>query len=290
MMYEFAANLARTTIPEHSASALMAAAARAAHLIVDAEPRIFADTLAETLLGAQADELIAYHRRHGDHVVLAGARAQATCRSRITEAAVAAGFERGITQYVLLGAGLDSFAYRSPLAFTVFEVDHPASQAWKRARLADAGIAEPSTVSYVPVDLEAGTVAKHLIRHGFDPARPAIVSWLGVSMYLTSAAVAGVLDALGGLAPGTEIVFDYMLPDRDRDANGRTYVEMVAPGTAERGEPWLTFLSVDDATALLARAGFRSVEHVRQRDLPVWDRTDALRPASLSVVGHARIG
>lgn len=117
-----------------SLTAQTAAAARAAHLIVDDEPRIFADTLAEAMLGERAEEFIAYHRAHGTHPVLAGARAQVTCRSRYTEDRLARGIEHGIGQYVLLGAGLDSFAYRSPLAgrVRVFEVDHPVTQEWKR--------------------------------------------------------------------------------------------------------------------------------------------------------------
>ena len=117
-----------------SLTALTAAAARAAHLIVDGEPVIFADTLAEAMLGERAEEFIAYHRAHGTHPVLAGARTQVTCRSRYAEDSLARGIEGGIGQYVLLGAGLDSFAYRSPLAgqVRVFEVDHPATQEHKR--------------------------------------------------------------------------------------------------------------------------------------------------------------
>ncbi len=117
-----------------SLTALTAAAARAAHLIVDSEPVIFADTLAQALLADRAEELISYHRAHGAHPVLAGARAQVTCRSRYAEDRLADAVGRGIGQYVLLGAGLDSFACRSPLAerVRVFEVDHPATQEYKR--------------------------------------------------------------------------------------------------------------------------------------------------------------
>ena len=119
---------------EPSLTALTAAAARAAHLIVDNEPVIFADTLAQAMLGERAEELISYHLAHGTHPVLASARAQVTCRSRYAEDRLADAIGRGIGQYVLLGAGLDSFAYRSPLAgrVRVFEVDHPATQEYKR--------------------------------------------------------------------------------------------------------------------------------------------------------------
>ena len=129
-----------------SRSALTAAAARAAHLIVDGQPTIFADTLAAALLGDRAEELIGYHRLHGTHPVLVGARVQVTCRSRYAEDALARAIGAGVTQYVILGAGLDSFAYRGGLLagrVRVFEVDHPASQEVKRAALAAAGIEVP---------------------------------------------------------------------------------------------------------------------------------------------------
>jgi len=118
-------------------TALTAAAARAAHLIVDGPPTIFADPLAHLVLAERADELLSYHRRHGEHLVLASARAQVTCRSRFTEDRLVDAIARGIEQYVILGAGLDTFAYRSELAarVRVFEVDHPSTQDWKRARL-----------------------------------------------------------------------------------------------------------------------------------------------------------
>ena len=117
-----------------SLTAFTAAAARAAHLIVDDDPPIFADTLAEAMLGERADELIGFHRAHGTHPILSGAWAQVTCRSRYTEDSLADGIGRGTGQYVILGAGLDSFAGRSRLAsrIRVFEIDHPATQEWKR--------------------------------------------------------------------------------------------------------------------------------------------------------------
>lgn len=135
--------------------------------IVDRPPMIFADTLALGLLGGQAGELVGYHRAHGSHVVLAGARGQVTGRSRYAEEALAAAVGRGVSQYVLLGAGLDSFAYRSPLAglVTVFEVDHPASQRDKRGRLA-AARGEPWLSELSPGQLDA-----LLRRHGWTPLR-----------------------------------------------------------------------------------------------------------------------
>ena len=293
-----------TNLP--SQTALFAAAARAAHLIVDREPVIFADELAAILLGEQAEEFISYHRLHGTHLVLSSARAQAVCRSRFTEDHLAARVRDGVSQYVILGAGLDSFAYRpqpaagGPAAggpagrgrIRVFEVDHPASQQWKRGRLAAAGIAVPDHVSLVPLDFERDPLAGRLRQAGFDPGRPALVSWLGVTMYLTQAAISQTLAEIGTFAPGTQLITDYMLPAALRDETGNTYADLVAPTAAERGEPWLTFLAPDDMSALLERHGFGAIAHVRQRDsvpAALWDRTDALRPAALSVLARATL-
>ena len=278
-----------------SQTARTAAAARAAHLIVDQPPAIFSDTLALTLLGDEADEYVDYHRAHGSHVVLTGARGQVVCRSRLAEDSLAAAIERGVRQYVILGAGLDTFAYRSALSRSVrvFEVDHGATQAWKRGQLAAAGITAPDNVTFVAADFETGTLAADLIRSGLDPAAPAFVSWLGVTMYLTAEAIGRTFAELALLAPGSEVVADYMLPAGMRDDAGNTYVELVGPSTAERGEPWLTFLSPADMSQLLAQHGLRPLRHVAQRDVgdaTTWHRSDSLRPVEISLIAHATVG
>jgi methyltransferase (TIGR00027 family) len=277
-----------------SQTALTAAAARAAHLIVDSAPVIFADTLASSLLGEQADELIGYHRAHGTHLVLSTARAQATCRSRYTEDRLARAAGRGITQYVILGAGLDSFAYRPGLAarVRVFEVDHPATQEWKRGRLSSAGVPVPDGVAFAGVNFESGSLARGLGQAGFDPSQPALVSWLGVTMYLTGEAISRTLTEISGFAAGTELITDYMLPAGLRDETGTAYAELVMPVAAERGEPWLSFFAPDDMAALLERHGFGMVGHVRQRDsvdAALWDRPDSLHPAGLSMLARATV-
>ena len=244
-----------------SQTALTAAAARAAHLVVDNEPVIFADTLAQAMLGERAEELISYHRAHGTHPVLAGARAQVTCRSRYAEDGLADAIGRGIGQYVLLGAGLDSFAYRSPLAgrVRVFEVDHPATQAYKRRvrGVADgAGTAGGAAggVRFVAVDFgrdSLGGAGAGGVRRG----QPALVSWLGVTMYLDESAIEATVSVLGGFAPGSEMVVDYMLPAGMRDAAGQMYADLVGQAAAEWGEPWRSVFTPEAMAALLARHG-----------------------------------
>lgn len=275
-------------------SARTAAAARAAHLIVDQPPVIFADTIALRLLGDEAGDLVGYHRAHGSHVVLAGARGQVVCRSRYTEDSLAAAIAAGTRQYVILGAGLDSFAYRSSLSgrVRIFEVDQPETQAAKRASMASAGIPEPGNVVFVPVDFEAAQLAGELVAAGLDRSEPAFVSWLGVTMYLTQEALRRTLTELGSLAPGSEVIADYMLPAALRDEDANTYVELVGPSLAERGEPWLSFLSPQQMSLLLISHGLTPLRQVAQRDIgdeTTWNRSDALRPNQLSLIAHAGI-
>ncbi|MEU5694408.1 SAM-dependent methyltransferase [Actinosynnema sp. NPDC020468] len=275
--------------PSPGRTALTAAAARAAHLLVDHAPIVFADDLAAPLLGDQADALLSYHREHGANPILATARAEVVCRARYAETAVLAAVRRGVDQYVVLGAGLDTFALRNPTAVRVFEVDHPAARAWKADREKAAGMRSPAVST--PVDLTRESLADGLAAVGFDLDRPAVVAWLGVSMYLDAATVDRVLGELGRLAPGSELVFDHLLPEGERDDVGDLYVRAVGPVVAAGGEPWRSFPGVAEATALVRRHGFGSVASVGQResvDAALWERSDSLRPARVSSLVHAR--
>ncbi|WP_433663244.1 class I SAM-dependent methyltransferase [Nocardia sp. CA-128927] len=277
---------------EHSSeTAVMAAAARAAHLIVDQAPLIFSDPLAVRLLGDRADELISYHRLHGDHPILSGARAQTAVRSRVVEDRLALLTEHGLTQYVILGAGLDTFAYRDHTkGLRVFEVDHPATQQWKQHRLAATAMPIPGTVSFVPVDFDDDPLADRLIAAGFDPTEPALISWLGVTMYLTWDAIDRTLATLSGFAPGTELVLDYLLPEHLRDEAGNTYAKFVGQVAADGGEPWLTCPTPEEMTVHLADHGFGPTKHLGQRDAidtELWQRSDSLTPAGLQMLAHA---
>ena len=273
---------------------MTAAAARAAHLIVDDSPYIFSDTAAEALLGEHAAELVSYHRGHARHPILSAARAQVTCRSRYAEDRLAEAVDRGVRQYVLLGAGLDSFGYRCPLAgqVQVFEVDHPGTQEWKRAALAAAGIGIPVSVTLVAADLGTDSLTGALQAASFNFSQPAMVSWLGVIMYLPRPAIQSTLASLAGFAAGTQLIADYMLPQSLRDEAGDLYVSQVGPAAADRGEPWLTFLSPAEMGGLLAEYGFAATEHVQQRDAvpaQLWDRKDSLEPIRLSMIARATL-
>ncbi|WP_265296016.1 class I SAM-dependent methyltransferase [Streptomyces sp. SHP 1-2] len=280
-----------------SRTALMSAAARAAHLLVDGTPSIFVDPLAQTFLGDRAEELLGYHRSYGGHPVLSGARTTAVTRSRYTEDRLAELADRGVDQYVILGAGLDSFAFRSELAddVRVFEVDKPTTQDWKRALLVETGTTVPPSAFFVPFDFEkesARSLTGHLARAGFDPGRPALVSWLGVTMYLTSEAIRQTLAVVGGFAPGSELIVEHILPAGLRDEAGQSYAEGVMAAAAEQGEPWRTFLSVEQMDALLLEHRLQPTEYARQRetiDPAEWERSDTLRPFELSVLARASV-
>ena len=250
-----------------SQTALAAAAARAAHLVVDREPLFFRDPVAADLIGEPGAEMVGYHRRSGDHIVLAGTRTQVTVRSRWTERRLAELTDGGLDQYVILGAGLDSFAYRSPLVgrMRVFEVDHPATQRWKRDLLGAASITPPDGLTFVGVDLETDPLPDRLAAEGFDLSRPALVSWLGVSMYLTADAVAATLATVGGLAAGTELVMEYALPPELRDQTGQAYADFALPVAEERGEPWRSFFTPGQLSGLLEANGMTVAEQARQR-------------------------
>ncbi|GAA1889533.1 class I SAM-dependent methyltransferase [Asanoa iriomotensis] len=271
-----------------SRTALFAAAARAAHRIVDGAPRILDDHLAAPLLGDHADELIDYHRKHGDHPILAGARAQTVLRSAYTERALTAFVHRGPSQYLVLGAGLDSSPYRLDLGGTeIYEVDHPATSSAKQAALATAGV-DPRGVTFVPVDLAAGEPIPTL-----DRTHPTFVSWLGVVMYLSPDEVARTVSSLADtLAPGSELVFDHLLPPALRDAEGNAYAQQVAAVAAADGEPWRSTFTPSEATDLLKTHGWEVRAQPDARAMvpeETWNRTDALHPLGLSTLAHARL-
>lgn len=207
-------------------------------------------------------------------------------RARYIEEMVAEQAAAGIAQYVILGAGLDTFAQRrGDLAsrMQVFEIDQPGTQAWKRQRLDDLGYGVPSWLHLVPVDFEAGRAwLDALTEAGFERARPAIVASTGVSMYLTRDAVAALLREVASLAPGSVLAMSYLLPIEMSDPRERSAVEGAARGAAASGTPWLSFFTPEEMLDLAREAGFLRVEHVSGADLSTRyfaARNDGLRPS-----------
>jgi methyltransferase (TIGR00027 family) len=262
--------------------------------VVDREPFIFEDHVAQRLLDPQGEAMIGYHRSSGSHPILAGTRLAVTTRSRYAEERLATAVARGVDQYVILGAGLDSFAYRSPLAdrLRIFELDASATQEWKIARLAATRTEPRGEACMVPIDLRTDAIADRLAAAGFRSDQPAFVSWLGASFYLDTSALESTLRALGQLAPGTELVFDYVLTPVLRDAGGETYAALAKPVAEQSGEPWMSELTPDQVAGLLVECGFEVLEQVGQRgsvDARFWERSDGLAPSELWMLVHAVI-
>lgn len=242
---------------EPSRTALGAALHRAAHQLLDAPP-LFADPLALRIVGPEAEsELRAGAGRHAE-ASSAPLRALIAARSRFTEDGFAAARERGVHQYVVLGAGLDTFAYRQApdRHLAVYEVDHPATQAWKREQLRSGAIEAGAHVRYAPVDFETETLADGLARAGFDAGQPAYFAWLGVVPYLTDTAVMATLRFVADLPRESTIVFDYAEPP-DGNAGG---ISDLAQRVAALGEPFRSFYTPDALARELSRVGFSQVE------------------------------
>jgi methyltransferase (TIGR00027 family) len=240
---------------------------RAAHQLVDGEPRILVDAPIVQMVGAQAVEQIRAYASELQSPGSRGLRAHLVLRSRFAEDQLAAAVERGVRQLVILGAGLDTFAYRQPAwarALRIIEVDQPATQANKRERLSGAGIEIPSNVTLAPVDFETTSLRQALESNGVDLSTPVFFSWLGVTMYLTESAVDAVLRTVASLAPGSEIVFTFSQPPATDDNPTDGYTPSLAEAAAAMGEPWLTYFNVPALEAKLREFGFSDVDFLTQ--------------------------
>jgi methyltransferase (TIGR00027 family) len=249
---------------EPSRTAFGVALYRAAHQVLE-DARFFKDPLALPILGIQPDAIRATPE---EHYARRGIRFFVVARSAIAEGCLRQGVEeRGVRQLVILGAGLDTFAYRNQFGdrLKVFEVDHPATQAWKRSRLAEAGIAIPPSLTYAPVDFERDNLADQLAAAGLDPAVRTFFTWLGVVPYLTKDAIAGTLRQIAAHPAGAEVVFDYSEPREDLDPTLRAYYDERAARVAAIGEPFLSFFKPADLHGLLLAQGFTEIDDL---DLP----------------------
>ncbi|MBL1097633.1 class I SAM-dependent methyltransferase [Streptomyces coffeae] len=249
-----------------SITARAAAALRAAHQELEGG-RVFQDPLALRILGADTDDPVVAvaFRPEGER-----SRLTVAARARFAEDAVAAAVERGVRQCVVLGAGLDTFGCRNPhtsAGLRVFEVDHPATQEWKRHRLAESGIAVPPSLTFAPVDFERSGPAEGLGAAGFDAGRPAFFVWLGVVPYLTRAAVFDTLGFIAGLPAGSGVVFDYGEPSGSLPPEQRAVREARAAWVAEAGEPFLSHFTPEELVSALHGLRFSAIEDIGYGDL-----------------------
>lgn len=243
-----------------SQTARGAAAYRAVHQTLDGGS-IFRDPFALRILDeetrARLDDVAADESLRPMRLLIAA-------RSRFSEEMLSVSVARGVRQVVVLGAGLDTFALRNPhtdVGVRVFEVDYPATQAWKRERLKDAGIESPASLIFAPVDFERQSLADGLASAGFQSNRPAFFQWLGVVPYLTRDAVAATLAFIAGV-PDSEVVFDYAEPFENYRPERRASMMAVAARAAARGEPWLSLFDPADMDGLLRANAFAAVEDI----------------------------
>lgn len=243
---------------EPSQTARGAATYRAIHQILEGGV-IFADPFAVPIVDEEArptlDQLAA-------DPSLRPMRLFIVARSRFSEDTLAISVARGVRQVVVLGAGLDTFSLRNPFAqegVRVFEVDYPATQAWKRDRLAQAGFALPASLTFAPVDFERQSLGEGLAKAGFEHHRPAFFQWLGVVPYLTREAVSATLDFIATI-PASAVVFDYTEPFEKHAPDRRANLMATAARAAARGEPWLSFFNPCELSALLREKGFADIE------------------------------
>ena len=238
-----------------------AAALRALHQVLD-EPRILDDPIAGRLVGQHEVDrqkkiarLLPFLKRLRAHFAM---------RSRYAEDCLAESIDRGVRQYVLLGAGLDTFAYRQPPwanQLRVFEVDHPATQEWKREKLAAAQASIPANLTFAGVDFEKVSLREGLVSAGLDFSVPTFFSCLGVTQYLTAASFEGSLKLVASMPAGSEIVFSFVVAASDLSNGERFFVGLFAAIAAASREPWLSRFDPRELADKLTALGFSKVIH-----------------------------
>ena len=271
-------------IPDNTA--VRVALWRALHVLVDAAPHVLVDEIGLKL--AAPDE--GWRDRPDMHPEFTKIfRASILARARFIEDLVLEQAARGVNQYVILGAGLDSFVQRRPemaSQLKVFEIDQPGTQAWKRRRLIELGFGIPEWLKLVPVNFEANeSWWEKLKASGFDASMPAVVVSTGVSMYLTKEAVLATLRQAAALAPGSTFAMTFLLPIEMVDPEVRPGLERALKGAAASGTPFRSFFTPTEMLTLAHEAGFKEVQHVSSASLArryFANRTDGLRPPNHS--------
>jgi methyltransferase (TIGR00027 family) len=260
---------------------------RAAHQLYDARPLVLDDPIALRILGPHAEEIARTPGRNPERKprpFSIALRAFIVARSRYAEDLLGQAVQRGVTQYVLLGAGLDTFAHRNPYPrLRVFEVDHPATQQWKRELLHASGLADPPNLTYVPVDFERQSLSAQLAAVGFDPASPSFFAWLGVVPYLTLDAFRATVRFIAAQPQGSGLVFDYAQPRSALPPREQLAFDSLAARVHLAGEAFQLFLTPPRVAAELA--AFYDLEDLGSPEIN--ERYFASRSDGLRAIGNA---
>src|SRR5215471_2055471 len=250
---------------EPSRMALMVARQRAAHQLLD-HGAILDDSFAMKILREDDSHLLQFANQHP---LASIGRLLTAARSRIAEDALSRAVERGVRQIVILGAGLDTFALRNPHGarqIRIYEVDHPATQAWKRQRLAEAQLALPPWLILVPVDFERDDLGEMLVGAGFQQNSPAFFTWLGVVPYLTQDAIGSTLDYMASIQ-NSEVVFDYMEPPQAFSEEMRELVTKRTEQLEKMDERWASRFEPAGMAAILRSHGFCDIEDINYQEI-----------------------
>ncbi len=265
-----------------SKTALGVAIRRAAHQLID-KPPVLDDPIAMRLIGEGHPRLM----ERAMHPVGRDFRGFMAARSRYAEDRLAEAVSNGVTQYVVLGAGLDTFAYRNPFpALRVFEVDFPATQVWKRSMLEEAAIALPSNLVFVALDFEHQTLADGLADANLDFQKPVFFGWLGVVPYLTIDAFRATLRVVAQMPAGSGVTFDYAVAPETLSPIGRIAFDRLSERVAAAGEPFRLFFTPEDLEAEIRRSGLQQIEQVGSdvlNDLYFQNRADGLKLSPLGL-------
>jgi methyltransferase (TIGR00027 family) len=268
----------QSTEPDHTA--VRVALWRALHVQNDAPPYVLEDEVGLQLIEPEADWR---QRPDMDPKFSSGFRASIVARARFIEDLITEQSAHHVTQYVILGAGLDTFAQRRPeiaSRIRVFEVDQPGTQAWKGQRLNELGFGIPDWLHLIPVDFEAGwSWLEQLEASGFDTSQPAIVVSTGVTQYLTEDAITATLSQAAKLAPGSTLAMTFLLPLESTEPEEDAKVDAAKEGAKASGTPFISFFTPPDMLEMAKQAGFRQVRHVSAADLSARyfnGRTDGL--------------
>ena len=268
-------------VPEADNTAIRTALWRALHMQVDAKPYVLEDEIGLKLIAPPSD-----WQQRPDMKFTKRLRASIIARARFVEDLIIEHSKQGISQYVILGAGLDTLAQRRPdiaSKLQVYEIDQPDTLSWKQQRLIDLDFGVPKYLHFVPVNFETSSWWEQLLKAGFDTSKPAVVACTGVSLYLTKEAITSTLNRIAALAPGSILAMSFYLPMELLDEEDKPMQEIAEKGASAAGTPFVSFFAPNEILILAREAGFKEAKTISTKDMEQYyftNRTDNLLPAS----------